>query len=88
MSDTKTTIDHDTIKKWAEARGGKPATVEATGDADDPGVLRIAFDDGANLTTTDWDTFFKAFDEDELAFLYQEKTKDGSESRFCKFVKR
>ena len=88
MSDSKTTTDHDTIKKWAEARGGKPATVEATGDANDPGVLRIAFDDDANLTTTDWDTFFEAFDEDGLAFLYQEKTKDGSESRFCKFVRR
>jgi len=32
--------------------------------------------------------FFKIFDENKLAFLYQDKTADGETSRFCKFVER
>ena len=33
-----------------------------------------------------WEEFFKIFDEGELAFLHQDKTHDGKESRFSKFV--
>ena len=36
----------------------------------------------------EWDEFFRIFDENNLAFLYQEQTKDGGESRFSKFVDR
>ena len=32
--------------------------------------------------------FFIGFDENNLAFLYQEKTKDGKESRFLKLIDR
>ena len=32
--------------------------------------------------------FFKIFDDNELAFLYQDKTKEGEVSRFSKFVER
>ena len=35
-----------------------------------------------------WDEFFMGFDENNLAFLYQEKTKDGSTSRFSKLIDR
>jgi hypothetical protein len=35
-----------------------------------------------------WDEFFTGFDDNNLAFLYQEKTKDGSESRFSKLIDR
>ena len=35
-----------------------------------------------------WDTFFEIFDDSELEFLYQEKTKDGGTSRFNKFVSK
>lgn len=91
MSEAKTTTDHDTIRKWAEERGGKPSAVAATHDNDDAGILRIDFpgrgDDNA-LEEISWDEFFEKFDEKHLAFLYQEKTKDGSTSRFFKFVAR
>jgi hypothetical protein len=30
-AESKTTTDHDEIKKWVESRGGKPATVKGTG---------------------------------------------------------
>ena len=36
----------------------------------------------------EWDDFFQTFDERKLAFLYQDKTKDGGTSRFFKFVRR
>jgi len=29
--ETKITTDHDEIRRWVEARGGKPATVKGTG---------------------------------------------------------
>lgn len=89
--ESKTTTNHATIKKWVETRGGHPATVKRTGDAEDPGLLRIDFPGYSgeeSLEAVSWDKFFKAFEENQLAFLYQEKLKDGQESRFCKFVRR
>jgi hypothetical protein len=87
MSETHTTTDHNTIRKWAEDRGGVPATVKATEEDGRAGILRIDFgprDEGLEEIT--WEEFFKKFDESRLAFLYQDKTKDGKISRFYKFV--
>jgi hypothetical protein len=89
--ESKTTTDHETIKKWAEAHGGKPATVKNTESHGEPGVLRINFPGykGENsLEEISWEQFFKKFDENKLAFLYQDKTSGGEESRFFKLVKR
>ncbi|MGB8704678.1 MAG: hypothetical protein WCD31_06595 [Gillisia sp.] len=89
QGESKTTTDHSTIKKWVEQRDGQPAVVKGTGDnGKGGGLLRINFPGYAeeNLENIDWDKFFSIFDENDLQFLYQEKTKDGSESRFCKFV--
>ncbi len=92
MAESKTTTDHETIRKWVEQRGGKPAGVKGTGSGDDPGVLRIEFPGhGASEDDFDvlsWDEFFEKFEQNDLAFLYQEETKGGSESRFFKFVER
>ena len=87
--ESKTTTDHNEIRKWVEARGGHPATVKRTGDDADPGVLRIDFpgySGGDSLEPISWDAFFEKFDEKHLAFLYQDKTRDGEESRFFKLV--
>lgn len=85
MSQGKTTTDHAAIRKWAEARGGKPARVKGTGRKDDPGLLRIDFDEPEeNLEYISWDDFFEKFEEKNLAFLYQ----DEPDSRFSKFVHR
>ena len=84
MPSSERTRDHDAIRKWAEARVGKPAKVETGGKG---GVLRIDFDrNDDNLTEIDWDEFFAIFDSSDVDFLYQEKTSDGGESRFNKFV--
>lgn len=86
MTQSKTTTDHDDIRKWAEARDGHPARVKGQGEG---GLLRIDFGEPEdNLEEIDWETFFDIFDENGLAFLYQEKTQDGGTSRFNKFVDR
>ena len=91
MSQSQTTTDHEVIRQWVEERNGHPACVEGTGDADDPGLLRIDFEDGepgAELQPLEWDEFFEKFDESGLQFLYQEETQDGDVSRFCKFINK
>ena len=82
-----TTRDHDVIRTWAESRGGTPADVQGTGDKG-AGVLRIEFrDEGDRLEDVGWDAFFATFDDSDVDFLYQERTSDGSVSRFHKFVR-
>ena len=99
-----TTTDHDVIRTWVQARGGRPAAVEETeGGESDAGVLRIEYPDAdqeqddrterdaerqARLDELAWERFFATFEDRKLAFLYQEKTSDGETSRFSKFVAR
>ena len=85
------THDHDTIRRWAEERDGRPARVKATGDGRDPGLLRIDFPGYAGedaLERISWDDFFRKFEENRLDFVYQEETSDGEVSRFNKLVQR
>lgn len=88
--ESRTTTDHDTIREWAEARDGHPAHVPETSGSNDAGLLRIEFQEGSDddLEAISWDEFFDKFDEKNLAFLYQEETKDGGTSRFFKIVDR
>ena len=86
---TRITTDHEEIRKWVEARGGHPAHVKGTGDEEDAGLLRIDFPGYSGeqrLEAISWEEFFETFDENNLAFLYQEKTADGKESRFSKLI--
>lgn len=87
--ESQRTTDHEKIRRWAEARGGKPATVKSTKESDAPGVLRIDFEGYSgeeSLEEITWDEFFDKFDEKNLEFLYQDETRDGETSRFFKFV--
>lgn len=86
MSSSETTTDHNTIQKWAEARDGRPAVIRTTGKG---GVLRIDFGEkDEEFDEISWKEFFDIFDENKLAFLYQDQTNDGEMSRFNKFVER
>lgn len=90
-AEAKTTTDLEVIKAWTEKRGGKPATVKGTAPEHEAGMLRIEFPGrGAdeNLESISWEDWYRKFEEKELAFLYQEETKDGKESRFFKLVSR
>ena len=84
-SEAKVTTDQEEIRQWVEERGGHPARVKGTD------VLRIdypGFSGEDRLEEITWETFFKAFEENNLAFLYQDETKDGKQSRFSKLVDR
>ncbi len=87
MSESRITTNYQEIKQWTEERDGRPVHIKGTGDASDPGVLRIEFPE-EDLEGISWEEFFRKFDESNLAFLYQDKLEDGRESRFHKFINR
>jgi hypothetical protein len=89
MSSGKTTTNHDEIRKWVEKRGGHPAVVSATENKGGGGLLRIDYDEpGGNddnrLHRVTWDEFFRIFDDNDIAFLYDPE----GDSRFSKFVSK
>jgi hypothetical protein len=89
MSEGHTTTNHDTIRKWAEARDGKPARVKGTEDRSGEGILRFDFaEPDEKLEKISWEDFFETFEDRNLALVYQDKTADGKMSRFAKFVRR
>ena len=88
---TTWTTDHTTIRRWVVERGGRPARVRRTGSRTDAGVLRVDFPgygDEDALEEVGWDEWFRKVDEENLAFLYQDRTAGGKESRFNKLVDR
>jgi len=90
-SESHTTTDHDEIRNWVEEHDGAPATVRGTAEGDEPGVLRIDFPGGAGsdeLERIDWDEWFAKFEENDLAFLYQDHKSSGEDSTFFKLVSR
>jgi hypothetical protein len=91
MATTKTTRDHEEIRRWAEARGAVPAEVASTHQGDEPGILRFEFPNAPghrdeNLRPISWDDFFKKFDENNLELLYQKTTAEGAPSNFNKMI--
>lgn len=85
------TTDFDTIRDWAESRGGWPATVGSTARREAAGILRIdfpGFSGAGSLKPISWEDWFDKFEESNLAFLFQEKTADGKQSRFFKLIER
>jgi hypothetical protein len=91
MASSKVTTDHDEIKAWVEERGGFPATVKRTAADGDLGILRIdfpGFSGEDSLERVDWGEWFEAFEQNELAFLHQDRTEAGEPSRFNKLISR
>ena len=91
MALSKTTRDHEEIRKWAEARGAVPAEVRGTEKNGEPGILRFEFPKAPNhndskLEEISWDEFFEKFDDRGLELVYQERTAEGAESNFNKLV--
>lgn len=87
MATAKPTTDHDEIRKWVEARKGRPARVKATGKGKDPGILRIdfpGFSGEDTLEEIEWDEFFEWFDRNNLALLLS----SARGNRFNKLVER
>jgi hypothetical protein len=83
MAEATTTRDCDEIRRWAEERGGRPASVVDTGGNGDPGILRIDFGEPEErLEEISWDDWCRAFQENDLAFLYSPE----DDNRFNKLV--
>ncbi len=83
MSSATPVTDHNEIRKWVEKNNGRPACVKGTGKGDDPGMLRIDFDEQEEgLSRISWDKWFEWFDRNELALL------KSDDSRFNKLVSR
>ena len=71
MAESKSTTDHNEIRRWAESNGGRPARV-----AGSEAALRIDFpgeDDGENLEAISWEEFFATFEQENLVFLYEQR---------------
>ena len=71
----ETITDHETIRKWAESKGGKPAAVRRTHQGGDVGIIRIMFPDAPQseheeLDEITWDEFFEEFEKRNLALLH------------------
>jgi hypothetical protein len=59
--------------------------VKVTNTEGGSGVLRIdypGFSGEETLETITWTEFFKGFDKNNLAFLYQEETSEGRKADF------
>ena len=85
MADSKTTTNHEEIRRWVEERGGHPARVK------DTEVLRIdypGFSGEESLEEVTWEEFFDGFEKNKLAFLYQDTLESGETSRFSKLIDR
>jgi hypothetical protein len=74
---SKVTVDHDEIRRWAEARRAKPALVRGTGivQLDFPG-----FSGQGKLDPISWEDWFDRFEESNLAVVLDEKTLVGRET--------
>jgi hypothetical protein len=85
---TLATRNHDVIRRWAEQRSAVPATVPGSRHGDHVGVLTFDFPGygGERLEHISWEEWFKAFDERNLVFLFQEHMRDGSESNFFRLA--
>ena len=91
MTLSRTTRDHDEIRRWAEARGAVPAEVKGTERGGEAGIIRFEFPKAPNhndskLEEISWEEFFEKFDNNNLEMVFQEKTADGQKSNFNKLV--
>ena len=83
--------DHEEIRQWAEARGGRPAHVKRTGGGDDVGMIRIDFPGYSgeeSLEPISWEQWFEKFEEKDLALVVENQPPGGDKARFNKLVSR
>jgi hypothetical protein len=90
-SSSRTLTDHEEIRRWAEERGARPATVRSTHGQDNVGIIRLDFPgySGADsLEEITWEEWFEDFDDNSLALLVQDETANGQKSNFNKLISR
>jgi len=84
------TVSPSTVSRAGCRLLGAPETQESRrwAKAIPPPITRKSRPREEGLEEISWDEFSRKFEEARLAFLYQDKTKDGKVSRFHKFVAR
>src|ERR671938_1717511 len=88
---SRTLTDHEEIRQWAEARGGRPAHVKRTGGEADVGMIRIDFPGYSgeeSLEPISWEQWFEKFEEKDLALVVENQPPEGDKARFNKLVSR
>ena len=85
---TRTLVDHDSIREWADAHGARPARVQGTGGSHDPGILRLEtpIENEDGLDRISWEEWLRKFDAAGLALLVDED--EDHPSTYNRFVKR
>lgn len=79
---TLATRHPEVIRAWAEARSATPAT-SPNGDPENPRVLRFDFPGfDKSLLAISWEAWIRTFQDRNLAFVFQETTRDGRQSNF------
>jgi hypothetical protein len=90
--ESHTTTEHNVICNRAEEWNSRPAMAKRTGrGGEEAGILRINFPGyrgEESLEAISRQDFSDKYGEKKPAFLYQEKTSSGEQSRLCKFVSR
>ncbi|MEH1011982.1 hypothetical protein V6U90_02485 [Micromonospora sp. CPCC 206060] len=79
------TTNHEVIRRWAQARQAKPATITGTERNGRPGVLTFnmpGYRESSRLKQITWEEWFRTFDARRLNLIYQEQLRDGRQSNF------
>lgn len=93
----KVTTNHEEIKSWITTHDGKPDLIQTPGVGNSEEGLRIDFpgkedeeyfNENTKSEDISWNEFFKRFEEWNLAFMYEEKTRGKNLSNAYRFIKR
>nr|WP_246141374.1 hypothetical protein [Micromonospora olivasterospora] len=79
------TTNHDVIRRWAQERNARPATIAGTEREGRPGVLTFnmpGYRESSRVREVSWDDWFRTFDERAVNLIYQEQMRDGRQSNF------
>lgn len=97
---SKTLVDREAIRQWAEARGGNPMLMDTPDGTQTRTLLQLTFGQHAINTQgnegpdrvggfdlVSWDEWFDALERNKLALRVSDDPSGGSEAEF-EFVER
>ncbi len=89
---TRSSSDHEVIRRWAEERGGRPAKLLQEGEPPaEAASLHIEFSApvaSGRTHSISWEEFFGEFDRLKLELTYTDEPTPGGPSRFWRLVPR
>lgn len=92
----KVTINHEEIQAWVEKHHGTAQLIDeidATGDSvgiriDFPGTKDDMLIDREKYRKATWEDWFKVFEQQNLAFGYDDEIQPDDQNRLYRFEKR